>query len=282
MKVINVITMYEAYFGLKERPYRISPDPRFLFLAPQHREVLSKCQYMISNKVGPVYVYGPIGSGKTSIARRIHQELELGEAYNVVLLSSPRLRSANAFLRTAMSEFGVKTERSYDRSLSNFSKFLVERYEAGQTPVLLVDEAHDLGKPILELVKFLLNYETNTQKLLQILLFGQNELATAIGGFPELKSRMFPTALAALNVEDTAEMIAWRFQMAGGQELPFSAGAIQEVFRYSLGLPREVCRICDLALLSAFTRKTKNIGPAIIQEVALDLTLEPNEEVLNG
>src|SRR5688572_28567462 len=153
---------YEAYFGLKERPFRISPDPRFLFLAPQHREVLSKCQYMITNKVGPVYVYGPIGSGKTSIARRIYQELEVDETYNVVMLSSPKLRSANAFLRTVMSEFGVKTERSYDRSLNNFSAFLIEQFEKGQTPVLLVDEAHDVGKPILELIKFLLNYETNT------------------------------------------------------------------------------------------------------------------------
>jgi general secretion pathway protein A len=269
--------MYEVFFGLKEKPFRISPDPRFLFLAPQHKEVLSKCQYMISNKVGPVYIYGPIGSGKTSIARRIYQELELDDKYNVVMLSSPKLRSANAFLRTVMDEFGVKTGRSYDRSLSNFSKFLISEFEKGQTPVLLVDEAHDLGKPILELVKFLLNYETNTEKLLQILLFGQNELATNIASFPELKSRMFPTGLAALNVEDTAEMIAWRFRTAGGEAHPFTPRAVQEIFRYSVGLPREVCRISDLALLSAFTNRARTIDAPVIERVARDLSLVPQE-----
>src|SRR5262245_10363863 len=108
--------MYESFFGLKERPFRISPDPRFLFLAPQHQEVLAKCQYMISNKVGPVYVFGPIGSGKTSIARRIYQQLADDPQYRAVLLFSPDLKSPNAFLRTFMDEFGVKTERSFDRS----------------------------------------------------------------------------------------------------------------------------------------------------------------------
>src|SRR3990172_1504627 len=173
--------MYEPFFGLKEKPFRISPDPRFLYLAPQHREVLSKCQYMVSNKVGPVYVFGPIGSGKTSIARRIYQELSDGPDYRVAMLFSPDLKSPNAFLRTIMNEFGVKTERAYDRSLSNFSNFLVAEFEAGRTPVLLLDEAQHLRRPILEVIKFLLNYETNTQKLLQIVLFGQNELATNIG-----------------------------------------------------------------------------------------------------
>src|SRR3972149_3100438 len=104
--------MYESYFGLKEKPFRISPDPRFLYLAPQHQEVLSKCQYMISNKVGPVYVFGPIGSGKTSIARRIYQDLQDDPSYQVAMLLSPNLKSPNAFLRTIMNEFSVKTERA--------------------------------------------------------------------------------------------------------------------------------------------------------------------------
>src|SRR3954469_14460125 len=127
--------MYEPFFGLKERPFSTSPDPRFLFLAPQHKEVLSKCQYMISNKVGPVYVYGPIGSGKTSIARRIYQELADDPHYKVAMLFSPNLRSPNAVLRTIMNEFDVKTERAYYQSLDNFGKFLVTEFQEGRTPV---------------------------------------------------------------------------------------------------------------------------------------------------
>src|ERR1700694_1150346 len=145
--------MYEAFFGLKEKPFRISPDPRFLYFAPQHREVLSKCQYMISNKVGPVYVFGPIGSGKTSIARRIYQELADDPAFRVAMLVSPNLKSPNAFLRTLMDEFDVKTERAYDRSLANFSTFLIQEFEAGRTPVLLIDEAQHLRRSILEVIK---------------------------------------------------------------------------------------------------------------------------------
>ncbi len=268
--------MYEPFFGLKERPFRISPDPRFLFLAPQHQEVLAKCQYMISSKVGPVYVFGPIGSGKTSIARRIYQEIADSEGYRVAMLSTPDLRSPNAFLRTIMNEFGVKTERAYDRSLANFSRFLIEEFEAGRTPVLLIDEAQHLRRSILELLKFLLNYETNTQKLVQIVLFGQSELATHIADYPELKSRMFPTALAALNADDTAAMVSWRFRTAGGEKLPFTPTALAAIFRYSLGLPREVCRLCDLALLAAFARKTATIDEKLIDQVAQDLALIPS------
>jgi general secretion pathway protein A len=273
--------MYEAFFGLKERPFRISPDPRFLFLAPQHQEVLSKCQYMVANKVGPVYVFGPVGSGKTSIARRIYHELSDDPQYRVAMLFSPNLKSANAFLRTIMDEFGVKTERAYDRSLSNFSNFLIREFEAGRTPTLLIDEAQHLRRSILEVIKFLLNYETNTQKLLQILLFGQNELATNLSRYPELQSRMFPTALAALNAEDTAEMIAWRFRTAGGQDHPFTQRALAEVFRYSVGLPRQVCRICDMALLAAFNLRTPTIDHQVIVQVAdeLGLTRKDTEEV---
>jgi general secretion pathway protein A len=270
--------MYEEFFGLREKPFRISPDPRFLYLAPQHQEVLSKCQYMISNKVGPVYVFGPIGSGKTSIARRIYQELSDDPAYRVALLSSPTLKSPNAFLRTIMDEFGVKTARAYDRSLKNFSEFLIEEYKAGRTPVLLIDEAQHLRRNILELIKFLLNYETNTQKLVQILLFGQNELATNIEAYEELKSRMFPTALAALNAKDTADMIEWRFRTAGGKKLPFQPAALTEVFRHSVGLPREVCRICDMALLAAYNKKATRIDEAVISRVANELGLARTEQ----
>jgi general secretion pathway protein A len=265
--------MYEAFFGLKEKPFRISPDPRFLYLAPQHQEVLSKCQYMITHKVGPVYVFGPIGSGKTSIARRIYQELSDADEFPVVLLSSPNLKTPNAFLRTVMEEFGVKTGRSYDRSLANFSRFLISEHDAGRTPLLLLDEAQHLTRPMLEVIKFLLNYETNTQKLLQIVLFGQNELATNIAGYPELASRMFPSGLAALNVHDTAEMIEWRFRTAGGKQLPFTPKALGEVFRWSLGLPREVCRVCDMALLAAAQAKVRRIDEQTIERVAKDLAL---------
>jgi general secretion pathway protein A len=265
--------MYQSFYGLKEPPFRISPDPRFLFLAPQHQEVLAKCQYMVSGRVGPVYVYGPIGSGKTTIARRLHQQFADEPGYRVVMLSAPDLKSPNAFLRTVMDEFGVKTERAFDRSLANFSHYLLDEFKAGRTPVLLVDEAQHLRRPILQLLKFMLNYETNTQKLIQLVLFGQTELADHIARLPELRSRMFPSALPELSPEDTAEMITWRFRTAGGTDVPFTQRALVSVFNLSGGLPREVCRLCDLALLAGFQRNALTIDTPLIEYVGKELGL---------
>ena len=270
--------MYEAHFGLKELPYSIGPDPRFLFLAPQHHEVLSKCRYMITHRVGPMYVTGPIGTGKTTIARRIYQELADEPAAQVAMLIAPNLKSANAFLRTIMDELEVPTGRSYDRSLANISEYLLAQGQAGKNVVLLVDEAQNLRRDMLKLIHYLLNYETNTKKLLQIVLFGQLELAGHIEAFAELKSRMFPSALAALSRQQTEEMVGWRFQVAGGKKHPFTAEAFDEIYRHSLGLPREICKLCHLALLKAFSEQAQVVTPGMVLAAAEELRLEATEE----
>lgn len=270
--------MYEEFFSLNESPFRTSPDPRFLYLADQTKEVLSKCLYMAQNRIGPVFTTGPIGSGKTSVARRIYQQLSDDEQYEAAMLIAPNLRTANMFLRTIMNEYEVKTARSYDRSLSNFADWLKEKYRADVKPVLLVDEAQNLNTDMLRLVHFLLNYETSQEKLLQILLFGQVQLLSKIERFPELKSRMFPAALAAFTPQDMEDMIKFRWQIAGGEKLPFSDAALERIFRKSLGLPREVVKMCDLALLKAFSDEKDTVGADIIDEVAEELLLERKEK----
>lgn len=263
--------MYEAYYGLREKPFRISPDPRFLFLTPQHQEVLSKCEYMIRGRVGPVYVFGPIGSGKTTIARRLHQLLSEDSTLRVASVIAPDLKTPNAFLRAIAREFEVKTERSFDETLSNFAAFLREQHGANVTPVLLVDEAQYLRRPLLRLVHFLLNYETSTEKLLQVVLFGQNELASHIDALPELKSRMFPSALAALNAEETRDLIAFRVTVAGARQNPFTEQAASAIYRASLGLPRQVCQLRDMALLNAFVAKRMFVDEEQVVRAASDL-----------
>ena len=270
--------MYQEFFNLNEPPFRTSPDPRFLYLADQTKEVLAKCLYMAQNRIGPVFTTGPIGSGKTTVARRIYQQLEDDDRYIVAMPIAPNLKTANALLRTIMNEFEVKTARAYDRSLTNLARWLKDRYRGGKIPVLIVDEAQNLNTDMLRLVHFLLNYETNTEKLLQILLFGQVELLAKIERFPELKSRMFPAALASMTRPDTEKLIAFRWQVAGGNDLPFTEEAMDSIFRRSLGLPREVVKICDMALLKAFSDDSKGIGPGIIDEVAQELNLVREEQ----
>ena len=132
------------YFGLKEHPFISNPDPRFLYFSSQVKEALAKCEFMARDRIGPIYMYGPIGSGKTSLVRRLRENLSLDERYNVKLLISPNLKSSNAFLRLILETFDVKTERSYTASLNNFEKFLVQQYQEGKVPVLLMDEAQNL------------------------------------------------------------------------------------------------------------------------------------------
>ncbi len=265
--------MYEAHFGLNELPFRISPDPRFLYLSPQHKETLSKSLYMVQNKIGPLYVTGPIGSGKTTVARTIYQKLADMPKTQVALIIAPNLKTSNAFLREIMNEFEVKTERSYVDSLKNFSEFLKEQFKNDFSPVLLIDEAQNLPFDALKLVHYLLNFETNKQKLLQIVLFGQSQLERKIEGFAELKSRMFPSALAALSREETEAMIQFRWTVAGGKKQPFEAEAINEIYRASLGLPREIVKICDLALLRTFNDTRTVVDKDVVAATAEELRL---------
>ena len=275
--------MYEAYFNLKERPFSISPDPRFFYLTAQHKEALTNCQYMITNRVGPVYVHGDVGTGKTTIARRLYQQLLDDPTYIPAMIISPNLKSSNALLRLIMKEFHVKTDKKYDNSLTLFGEFLQDSAVKGKVPVLFIDEAQLLKPDMLELVRFLLNFETNTQKLLQIVLFGQNELATHLESKKELKSRMYRSALASLNRNDMENMIQFRFQVAGGEKHPFTPDGLDELYKLTLGLPREICKVTDMALLRAMVNQMREVNADIVRQTAEQLAVnEQQEETLAG
>jgi general secretion pathway protein A len=270
--------MYEAYFNLKERPFSISPDPRFFYLTSQHREALTNCQYMITNRVGPVYVHGDVGTGKTTIARRLYQQLLDDPKYIVAMIISPNLKSSNALLRLIMKEFNVKTDKKYENSLTLFGEFLQDSAVKDKVPVLFIDEAQLLRPDMLELVRFLLNFETNTQKLLQIVLFGQNELATNLESKKELKSRMYRSALASLNRSDMENMIQFRFQVAGGKKHPFTPDGLDELYKLTLGLPREICKVTDMALLRAMVNQTHEVNATIVRQTAEQLAVNEQED----
>src|SRR3989304_2398955 len=136
--------MYAQYFGLSETPFKITPDPRFLWYSDQHKEAKAKIEYHISQKDGPVYLSADVGMGKTSIAQRLRDEFAADKSRQVVLGFAPNLKTANQFMRFIADEFEVKTARSYADTLKNFERYLLEQYKAGITPLLLVDEAQNL------------------------------------------------------------------------------------------------------------------------------------------
>jgi general secretion pathway protein A len=234
------------YFGLNEHPFMSSPDPRFLYFSSQVKEALAKCEFMARDRIGPIYMYGPIGSGKTSLVRRLQEKLSQDEHYNVKLLISPNLKSSNAFLRLILETFDVKTERSYTASLKNFEQFLVQQYQDGKVPVLLIDEAQYMNRDVLKLIHYLLNFETNKTKLLQIVLVGQEELGTKIMQYRELASRMFPIAMNAMSPDDLRDMITFRLTVAGhaGSLFADEQEAYKTLYTYTKGLPRDAIKVC--------------------------------------
>jgi len=263
-------------FGLNEHPFRLGPDPRYLFYSDQVKEAIAKCEYMARERIGPIYLYGPIGSGKTSILRRLNDQLTLDSRYAIAYVIAPNVRRPNAFLRLIMESFEVKTERAYDQSLKNFEGFLAEQYRAGVTPLLLVDEAQNMNREALKLVHYLLNFETATTKLLQVVLAGQEELAPKILRYRELASRMFPVAINAMSPADLEEMIRFRWLVAGGKELPFGThdGVYKAIFTYSKGLPRDAVKLCDELLRELVVQGKRQATAADVEEIAKQLNLQ--------
>jgi len=258
------------YFELNEHPFMTSPDPRFLYFSSQVKEALAKCEFMARDRIGPIYMYGPIGSGKTSLVRRLQEKLSHDKRYIVKLLISPNLKSSNAFLRLILETFDVKTERSYTASLANFEKFLIEQYKQEKVPVLLIDEAQYMNRDTLKLIHYLLNFETNKTKLLQIVLVGQEELGTKILQYKELASRMFPIAINAMSLDDLRDMIHFRLNVAGfrGELFEDDENAYKMLFAYSKGLPRDAIKVCFELFIELAVQGKKKANAKHVEEIA--------------
>ena len=180
--------MYESYFKLKEKPFSISPDPRFIYLTAQHQEALAKVQYAISQRMGVSAIYGDIGAGKTSLARRLWVLYADNPNYNFAMIVHPNFPSTFQFVKEIRREFGLdKPPRSLSDALDEFQDFLLTEHSKGKTNILVIDEAQNLKPSNYETLRQLLNFETNTQKLLQIALFGQNE--SSRGSFEVILSK---------------------------------------------------------------------------------------------
>jgi general secretion pathway protein A len=264
------------YFGLNEQPFRIGPDPRYLFYSGQVKEAIAKCEYMARDRVGPIYMYGPIGSGKTSILRRLTERLGTDQRYTVAYVISPNVRRPNTFLKIIMDAFDVPSVRSYDANLKLFEGFLTDQYKGGTVPVLLLDEAQNANRDALRLVHYLLNFETATTKLLQVVLTGQEELATKILPYKELASRMFPIAINAMSSRDLEEMIRFRWMVAGGKEPPFVTGdrVYKTLYAYTKGLPRDAVKVCDEVLRELLATQRKQATVADIEAISQQFNLK--------
>jgi general secretion pathway protein A len=267
--------MYNKYFSLAEIPFRITPDPRYLWYSDQHQEAKQKILYHLTQSVGPIYLLANIGTGKTTIARRIMEELSGDKRRQVIMVFSPKLTTTNAFLRFVMDEFGVKTDRAYGKSLRNFENYLVEQHKKGISCVLLVDEAQNMTRDMLLLIQHLFNFSTHTEFLIQMALFAQLELQPKLERLQSLKSRMSISKLAPFNLDQTWQMMQFRWTVAGGGQLPFEDDAIRELFRITGGVPRAIVKLANECLIKTAVDNQQFVKKDAVIAASAELTVEP-------
>ena len=247
---------YLGIYGLNEPPFLISPNPRFLYLAAQHRAAIAKVVSRLQTRQGLATVYGALGTGKTTIARYLHDRLndDPSGAYLVRTIYSPAFRRENQLLRAVLREFGVEgLSRTYEGNLALFQDFL-QRQVIGEdrTVVLVIDEANLLPAALLEFLRQCLNYENETMKLLQIVLFGADELREKVRRKPALASRV--RSISTLEPFDAAEleqMIAFRLSIAGRRQPLFTEEALALLYELSEGVPRTALNLCEYACEAA-------------------------------
>jgi len=253
--------MYERFYGFREAPFNITPDPRFLFFSERHREAYNHLLFGIRERKGFIQLTGEVGAGKTTLCRALLEEL--GPEYHTALILNPVMTSTQ-LLRTVIAELGIELGR-VDRikCLDTLNAFLLEQVEAGRDVVLLIDEAQDLSAELLEQVRLLSNLETDQHKLLQIVLIGQPELREMLDErrLRQLRQRITVRYhLEPLSRSETERYIHYRLQVAGGNSRPsFSRWAVAGIHRYSGGVPRLINAVCDKALLAGYVAGTDHL-----------------------
>ena len=271
--------MYTSFFGLQEKPFAITPDPRYLYLSARHAEALAHLLYGINEAGGFIQLTGEVGTGKTTVIRSLLEQLP-GHA-DVALILNPRVTPAE-FLLTICEELHVavpESGRGSTKTLMDLlGRHLLDTHARGRRVVLIVDEAQNLSTETLEQVRLLTNLETATTKLLQIILIGQPELRDLLDR-PELRQLAQRITgryhLDPLSVDESAGYVRHRMRIAGATAEIFTPSALREIHRLSHGVPRVINVVSDRALLGAFTREEHRAGAALVRQAASEVYGRP-------
>jgi general secretion pathway protein A len=268
--------MYEQFFGLRERPFDLTPNPRFLVLTESHREALANLEYGISSRKGITLVVGEAGSGKTTMIRAAVEKLPA--RVHCVHLHNPTL-TRTEFVEMLASRFGLSDEASQSKAamLIELEALLRARRAGGETTVLVVDEAQSLPAELLEEIRLLANIETNDEKLLSLIIAGQPELAERLNdqSLRQLKQRIaLRCELQPLSPQETAAYIGGRIRAAGGSGAKvFTREAVALIYERSSGIPRTISVIADNALVGGLAAGQRPVSSDLVREICRDFDL---------
>jgi len=267
--------MYLSFFGLNEKPFAITPDPRYLYLSERHAEALAHLLYGINEAGGFVQLTGEVGTGKTTIVRSLLAQTPKNA--EIALILNPKM-TAPEFLLTICEELGIGVPDSATESLKDLvdilSGYLLRAHAGGRRVVVVVDEAQNLAPAVLEQVRLLTNLETNTRKLLQIILIGQPELRELLARneLRQLAQRITGRYhLNPLTHEETAAYVRHRLRVAGATSDMFSPTALAEVYRLAVGVPRVINVVCDRALLGAYSMDRHRVTASLVRHAAAEV-----------
>lgn len=261
------MAVYLSFYGLEEHPFTATPDPRFLFLTPSHREALAQLMYGVQENKGFIVLTGEVGTGKTTLLQTLLKRLDASTAVAYIYNSTLPFEE---MLEYMLADFGIaKPGESRAQRLFALNNFLIERRRSGQNTVLLIDEAQNLDVPTLEQVRLLSNFESPTEKLLQILLVGQPELKVKLD-LPELRQLKQRISLrcriSPLTPTETRDYIRTRLRIAGARHAHiFTEAAVQRVTEYAGGIPRVINILCDHCLLVGYADQVREIDRDIVE-----------------
>jgi general secretion pathway protein A len=276
--------MYQKFFGLREGPFNVNPDPRYLFLTRQIQEALAGLTYGIQNRKGFILLTGEVGTGKTTLLNRLLDWLH-GQSVATAFIFNSQLDVSQLF-DFIMADFEIPSEtREKSQVLMRLNQWLLDRYRAGETAVLIVDEAQNLSLQVLEEIRLLTNLETSTEKLLQIVLTGQPELEEKLK-LPQLRQLRQRITMrcrtAPLTLEETFGYVAERLRIAGANSEPiFSKESIQTMHMYSRGIPRVVNLLCEHSLINAYVDHLRPVPAHLVEEVAREFQLDEIEPIVS-
>ncbi len=268
--------MYKKFFGLRENPFNVNPDPRFLYRTKHTQEALAGLIYGVQNRKGFITLTGEVGTGKTTLIHALLEKLRQQNQSTAFIFNS-RL-DVPEFLDFMMADFGIACDsKPKSQVLLRLNEWLLERFAAGDTPTLIVDEAQNLSPQVLEEIRLLTNLETSTEKLLQIVLSGQPEMEHKLNQ-PQLRQLRQRITLRCrthpVTLEETHGYIHERLHIAGACDDPiFASEAIGSVHRYARGIPRVINLICEHALISSYVDQQRPIQPETIDDVAREFEL---------